>query len=72
MKPILPILLAVSALALTAAPASAQYGQGHRPDDRRPVMNDRDHHDRGHHRMQRHHRHKVCWVRHHHRVCKWR
>jgi Ni/Co efflux regulator RcnB len=68
MKRILPLLLAASALALSAVPAAAQYGARH--DDGRQMS--RDHRDNRHHQMRHHHRQKVCWVRHHHRVCQWR
>ncbi|HEY3696883.1 hypothetical protein [Phenylobacterium sp.] len=88
MKLIFPAMLAAAVLA--AAPASAQYSSGPRPEDRPPTMQNGgdhrmngdnptngDHRMSGDHRtdggrMARHHRHKVCWVRHHHRHCEWR
>jgi Spy/CpxP family protein refolding chaperone len=61
MKIIIAALAAVATLsAVAATPAAAQpYGP--------PGY----HHDRG--PGWRHHRpHKVCFIRHHHRVCTWR
>jgi hypothetical protein len=57
-------LLATVALGATLAFASAAGAQP----PRGPVA----HHDTVRHGPMKHHRHKVCTVRRHHRVCHWR
>lgn len=66
------IAIAPAAVALTLAGASVAQPYGDRD---RGGHYDREHEERGRHdggRWRRHHRERVCHMRHHHQVCHWR